>query len=553
MNLWNPWDFENEFDYTGEQARQFDNDNQFYARLSFFGPALTYTLGDQEISFQEETIKDLPFRGTSLAIDLPFLDLVISKGLTDFGLYQSAWPQNFFGIKLGVKAKKAWYLQTNLSFISSLQGRYEDLIDEDSPSYIGDLYDLGAIPPEENLVLGLGTGLDNKYFTLDASFALTLYVDDASSMIDKDKLASDVNDGFGIDIAPYLAYLDKVSSVFPVLDYFPLTTGLAVDAVNRDLWGITYGVDLAIDSLGLETWFRKTDASYRSLGSAVTSDVWDIGGIVDRELGNFNISIGYDWKMDTIPDILFNEIIPLVKPSLAPSGDPTENDISNLVHTAQLGVDTPKVPYVGDFSFNYTFEWATTNAEALSNKITDDEDAKNAILTSSSNDTTLDHTAELRWKSDKYKIGAVNLSLGAKTLDSYVTKVITDGVSDGSTFWEYAYGVSTTVKVSSYALSLGFEKEWSTETGSLTSYGYDAKFTISDTFFDTIALAGTFDQSFLVSSLQAFRIAGSLGLEKRFGNLKTSTILEISYYDSKVSDSDDALTASFTIKGTFSR
>ncbi|AEV28791.1 hypothetical protein SpiGrapes_0966 [Sphaerochaeta pleomorpha str. Grapes] len=553
INLWHPWNFAEEFDYTGEVARGYENDNTFSAQLSFFGPVLTYTLGDQKVNFQKETVKDLSLRGTSLAIDLPFLDLVISKGLTDFGLYQIAWPQNFFGLKFGLKAKKFWYLQTNLSFISSLQGRYEDLIVAESTSAIGDLYGLDSIPPEENLVFGLATGTENNFFTLDASFALTLYVDDAGSIIDKDKLASDINDGFGIDLAPYLLYVDKISSVFPVLDYFPFTLGLAVDAVNRDLWGLTYGADLAIDSIGLKTWFRKTDASFRSLGSAVVTDVWDIGGTWEREIAGFNVNLGYDWKMDTIPDILFNEIIPIVKPSLAPSADPTENDISNIVHTAQAGIDTPSSNLLGSLSSDYSFEWATTNAKALAGQITSESVASNAILNSSSNDTIAQHTGDFRWKSGRYKMSDLNLSLGAKTKDSYITKVITDGVFDGSTFWEFSYGVSTSLKFRSYSLSLEFEKEWSTETDSLTAYGYDGKFSIANTFFDTISLSGSLDQAYQGVALQAYRIATNLALEKRFGKLSTSTMVEIGFYDSKISDIDDALTGALTVKGTFSK
>ena len=553
INLWHPWNFANEFDYTGEIARAYDNDNTFSAKLSFFGPVLTYTLGDQKANFQKETVKDLSFRGTSLAIDLPFLDLIVSKGLTDFGLYQSAWPQNFFGIKFGLKARESWYLQTNLSFISSLHGRYEDLIVGGSTSAIGDLYDLGSIPPEENLVFGLATGMDNEAFTLDASFALTLYVDDAGSIIDKDKLASDINDGFGIDLAPYLLYIDKVSSIFPVLDYFPFTLGLAVDAVNRDLWGLTYGADLAIDSLGLKTWFRKTDASYKSLGSAVVTDVWDIGGTWEREIADFTVNLGYDWKMDSIPDILFTEIVPLVKPSLAPSVDPTENDISNIVHTAQAGIDTPSSNLFGSLNLDYTFEWATTNAKALAEQIASDPAASNAILLSSANDTTAQHTGDARWKSSRYKLGDLNLSLGAKTKDSYITQVMTDGVDDGSTFWEFSYGLSTSLKFRTYSLSLEFEKEWATENASLTTYGYDGKFSIADTFFDTISLAGSLDQAYLGTSLQAYRVATSLSLEKRFGKLSTSTMAEIGFYDSMISDTDDALTGALTVKGTFSK
>lgn len=549
MNLYHPWNFADEFDYTGEEARKFDNSNQFYARLSFFGDALSYTLGDQKISFQNETVKDLYFRGTSVVLDIPFLDLAVGKGLTDLGLYQTAWPQNFFGLKFGLKAKKAFYLQTNLSFISSLQGRYENLSVSGATSQIETLYDLGSITPEENMVLGLSTGTQNKYFSLNASVGLSLYVSDASSIIDKNKLATDIEEGFDFDISPYLEYVDTISEYFPILDYFPFSLGLAVDAVNRDLWGLTYGAEFSIPTLGLEAWLRKTDSTFKSLGASVVTDQLSIGGTLSKDIADFSLSAGYEWNKDTIPDILFNDILPLFDASLAPSADPTENDISNIVHTATLGVGTPSSTLLGSLTFDYTFELKTTNAQALSEELTDGS----ALINSTKNDTTNAHTGDLRWRSGRYKIKDLTVSLGAKTKESYVTNVKVDGVLDGTSYWEYSYGVSTSLKFKRYSLSLGFDNEWSTETNSITSYGYDGKLSIANTFFDSISISGSFDQAFKASALQAYRIAGLFGLDKRFGPLSTSISFEAGYFDSMTDDAEDALTSKLTVKGTVSR
>ncbi|PKL13710.1 MAG: hypothetical protein CVV52_04850 [Spirochaetae bacterium HGW-Spirochaetae-8] len=550
MNLWHPWNFANEFDYTGEVPRLFYNSNQMYARVSFFGPVLSYTLGDQRLSFQEETIKELEFRGTGVSFDVGFLELAVGKGLTDPGLYQTAWPQNFFGFKFGFAIPKIFWLQTNLSFISSLQGHYETIISQGS-SAIGTLYDLGSVKPEENLVFGLSMGTDNKLFKLTASGGLTLYVDDASQMIDKDQLATDVNTALGIDISPYLGYLNTISAYFPVLDYFPLSTGLAVKAVNKELWGITYGLSLDIPDFGANAWFRKTDGAYKSLGSAVTSDVMDLGASWEASFGDFGLFVGYDLKKDNIPDILINELLPIVKPGLITPSIPTPDSISQLVHTAGLALDTPIFNWIGSFTFEYTFEWETTNAANLAAKVTDVNDSA-AILNDASNDTTLIHTADLRWKSQRYKLGDFSISLGAKTQDAFITSLLEDGVATNTSHWDFSYGVTTSMQLARFKLSLNFDQEWSTEAGSEKEYAYAGKFSISDIFFDSVALDGGFTQVYINTTYQAYKIKGGLEFSKNIGPLATGIALKGEYFDSLVDNTDDALTGQITVNGKLS-
>lgn len=552
MNLWHPWDFANEFDYSGEVPRMFYNSNQMYARVSFFGPVLNYTLGDQRISFQEETVKELEFRGTGLSFDVGFLKLAVGKGLTDPGLYQTAWPQNFFGFKFGLAIPKIFWLQTNLSFISSLQGHYDTIISEGS-SAIGTLYDLGSVKPEENLVFGLSLGTDNKLFKLTASGGITLYVDDASQLIDKDQLASDVL-ALGIDISPYLGYLNTISAYFPVLDYFPLSTGLAAKALNKELWGITYGLSLEIPDFGANAWFRKTDGAYKSLGSAVTSDVMDLGASWETSLGDFGLFVGYDLKMDNIPDILINELLPLIKPDLLTPLIPTPDSISQLVHTAGLALDTPLFKWLGSFTFEYTFEWETTNASNLADKVADLDD-KNDILTDASNDTSLIHTADLRWKSPRYKLGAFSISLGAKTQDAYITSLLENGVAtdaNDNSYWNLSYGVTTSMQLARFKLSLNFDQEWSTEVGSEKEYAYAGKFSVSDIFFDSVTLDGGFTQVYINTAYQAYKIKGGLAFSKNFGPLATGIALKGEYFDSLVDDTDDSLTGQITVEGKLS-
>ena len=537
MNLWNPWSFDNEFVYTGEEPRLYYNNNEMYVRLSLFDPIFSYTFGDQSVNFQKQTIKDFSFRGHSLDLDVPFFELTVAKGLSDLGLYQATWPQNFFGLQFSFDVFDYWWLQTNISFISSLQGRYNTI--KSSPSAIGTLYDLGSVKPEENLVFGLDTGTENDLFSLSAGMGLTLYANDASTIIDMTQLASDINTGFGFDIAPYLTYVDLVQNIFPVLDYFPLSQGLITKALNRELWGLTYGADLEVPSLGLEAWYHKTDSAYRSLAASVDTDVRSIGGQFEKSIGDYTFSLGYEWTKDNIPDILFNDILPLFLES-GSSPTYTEDDISNVVHTGSLGVGSPPSGIFGNISFNYAFEWADTNAEALD------------LSTSTKNDLTLTHTGKLQWKSGRIKFGSFITNFGAKTEDSYITYTKVDGLANGATGWEFSYGLDGAVQYGRYKLSLGFAHEWATAAASDVEFGVDAKFLVSKGFFDRVTYDASFDPIFNSWAFQRYKVAGGLALDKAFGIIATSAKLSVDYLNSLVDDTKDDLNATLTITGGIS-
>ena len=550
MNLYHPWNFDDEFSYSDEVPREFYNSNQFLAKFTIFDPILAYTFGDQKISFQQETVKDFGFRGTSFVLDTPVLDISVAKGLSDLGLYQSAWPQNFFGLKAGISALDYWWLQTNLTLISSLQGRY-DSISSTGISPIGTLYDLGAVFPEENLVFGLGTGTANKLFKLSGGLGFSLYVDDASLIIDKDQLVSDLADpnGFDVDISPYMKYVDMVQEIFPILDYFPLTNGIVTRAGNRDLWGLTFGGDLEIPALGVEGWFHMTDAAYRSLGAAVDSDVMDYGVSWEKPIGDFTFAVSADRTKDNIPDILFNTIFPLV--GLGDAADPTVDSISNIVTTANLAMETPPSGIFANISLAYTFEWATTNADALI-ALSTDSAVQTAIETSAKNDTTLTHSVGLGLKSGRIKVGDFAFTLGGKTEDAYVTYALVDGANDGSSIFELSYGVDGSVQYSRYKLNLAFANEWTTAAASDVTYAYDAKFSIQKTFFDNISIAGSFDHVFNSSSAKQYKIGGVVGLEKTMGKFSTSASLKVDFLDSMVDNAKDALTSLLTVSGGIS-
>ncbi len=549
LNLYNPLNFTNEFDYTGEIARKYENDNRLLLKVSFFDPIITYTFGDQEINFQQETINKLGFRGTALAIDLPFFEMKVGKGLTDLGLYQVAWPKNFLGFQVGVKAKELWYFQTNLSFISALQGRYTSLKQTGATSQIGELYDVLTTPPDQNMVMGLGTGVHTKKFTIDASFSFSLYNQDASTILDANQLASDLESQGGPDLSSYIDYIDTVHAIFPVLDYFLPSNGLIAGIVDKDLWGISYGVDMTVPSLGIEAWVRKTDATFRSLGSSVETDIFTFGVFSEKSVGDFMVRGGYSYDKDTIADILFNDIIALVKPNLLSTSTVSANDISTILHTAQVGFDTPQSKLLGTMSVNYSFAFATNNAEKLAEKAPDST-VETSILTSTKNDITMTHTAELRWRSGQYKLGQVSTNVGAQTKDSYVLQSRIDGVDSDTSFLEYSYALTNSLGFDRYVLSLGFDQAWSTEANSLMTYGYDTALSIKDTFFNTVRLSASLDQAFK-SSLEAYRISGGFELDKQFGMFLASASLKAEYYDSLQDNAEDSLTTTLTIKGVF--
>jgi hypothetical protein len=79
----------------------------------------------------------------------------------------------------------------------------------------------------------------------------------------------------------------------------------------------------------------------------------------------------------------------------------------------------------------------------------------------------------------------------------------------------YSYGVD--VKVSNW-VSLGFDHAWR-RNPMHHLFGYDAKFGIKETFFDTISFTASFDQAFR-SSLVAYKVTGLFALEMRMGSFR---------------------------------
>ncbi len=104
---------------------------------------------------------------------------------------------------------------------------------------------------------------------MDASFPFSLYNEDAGTIVDVNQLATDIKGQDGPDLSTYVGYLDKIHAVFPILGYFLPSNGLVSGIVDKDLWGISYGVAVKVPNLGILAWVRKTDATYKSLGSSL--------------------------------------------------------------------------------------------------------------------------------------------------------------------------------------------------------------------------------------------------------------------------------------------
>ncbi len=549
LNLYNPIDFENEFDYSNEVPRKFYNNNQMLLKFSILDKLLVYQFGDQNVDYQKETISKLNFRGSSLSIDIPILEINVSKGLTNLGLYQVSWPQNFLGLQFSLKAKEVWYFQTNLSFISSLQGTYNNLKISGATSDIGVLYGLDGINPEENFILGIGSGINTDNYNLDGSFSFSLYNEDSSSILDINQLVTDIANNSSYDLSTYIGYLDKIHSIIPVLDYFLPSNGLVSGAINKDLWGISYGLTLDLPKIGTETWIRKTDFAYRSLGASVPTDELSIGLNIENYVGDYSYRAGYSFEQDNIKDILLNEIIPLIKPSLSTTADVSESDIANQIQNINLGFDTPQYYILGTFSLDYNYLYAGTNSKSLISQ-TSDNTIITAIQNSTDNDISSTHSGEVRWRSYQLEIGKFSARLGAKFKEAYVASLKIDGVDSSLTHYETSYNVSSDISFDKFSLSLEYNNSFSTEVGSSKLYNYGVNVVIKDSYFDNFAFKVSLDQEY-TTVLEANQISGVVTFEKEIGDITTSASLDVSYFDSLIDNTKDSFSNSFILKGVY--
>jgi hypothetical protein len=549
--LLNPWNFEREFDWSGQVAREYDNDNRAWAKVSLFDPFILYAFGDQEISFQKQTVRDFDFRGHSLSFRIPGLALAAAKGLSDPGLYGTSWPRTFAAIEAGIQVQEYFWFKANLALISSLQGRYEALIVPGASSPTGMLYGLASVRPEENLVLGFTTGSRNPLFTLEAGAGFTLYNDDAGEFLDLDSLASELDTAFDIDMKPYIGTIDRIEAVFPVLDYFPVTKGLVAGALSRDLWGLSLGADLKIPKPGLEAWVHATDAAYKSLAASVDTDQMKAGTSWNTSLRDFDIAIAFEWKKDNIPDILFNNLLPLVSSDFTVTASPVEDDISTISHAVEASLQTPSAGARGSVKFSWKSEAFFTNAAELAESVGDDAAARDALLDSVRNDSCVVHTGGVQWRSGRIRAGKSILGFGLKTEDSYTLYSELDGAESSLAFWDLSFGIDAGIQRGRSMWTHAYTQTWNTKSQPEMKAGYMQKLTVSKGWLDRLTWSIKGNLGLLDSVLQRWDAGSSLSIEKTFGMLLIELSAEASYLDSLVSDADDRITARVNLSGSF--
>lgn len=536
VRLWNPYAFNYTSGYGTADARSFDTGNEFLFSVSFFNNFLRYKFGDQTIHFQDQTVKDLYFRGSSFQLDLPFLlSLSVANGFTDPGISGETWPQAFIGFQLGIDVLDYWYLQTNLSLISDYQGSYKDVTTL-GYSPIAELYgliepdDSYTVAPSENFVFGIGTGINTKWFELKGEGGLTLYTDDASQVRDVGALAA----SFGVDEATSDSIsdtIDMVQGYFPVFDYFPISLGLAGEAADVSLWGITYGADLTIPPLNLEGWYRKTDGTYKSLGASVTTGKLESGGLWKFGLGSWGFELGYDWNKTNIPDIVINEIAPLIS-SLVPSiatylGDlSTTSGISEITHSASTKIQPPNMGAFGRFSGDAGAAWERTDVEKTSS------DYNEAVIIE----------AGLSWKSMNYKFNKFSMSLGTKTDDSYRIPIKVDGAdpADGPS-WDFSVSGNTKFAYDFISLATSYTRAWGTSDASDTVNTVKNTLGLKKLWFDSIGLGVTWKKTDAYSGAwEKTAVDADVSLKKTFGMVTTGMVFSVGYVDAADNADDES-------------
>jgi hypothetical protein len=488
LRLWNPYGF-NYISGYGTHARSYTSGNQFLIDIALFQDIFHYRFGDQSISFQDQTIKDFSFRGSSLQLDLPIISLSVANGFSDLGETGMAWPRAFLGFQFGLDAFDYWYLQTNISLISDYQGPYDQTSTGSRP--IADLFELVdpddatslLVNPEENMVIGLGTGVNTKWFQLKGEAGLSFYVSDAGDVINISELLTD----FGApDISPTL---DAVQSAFPVFDYFPPNDGYLSGVTGGTFWGVTYGADLAISPLNMEGWFRKTDGSYKSLGTSLSNGIMEIGGLWDISLGSWKLGMGYAWDKNNIPDIITNDIVPLVSrfmtlPDMV--GDildllPGSVSVPEITHEAEVKLQSPNLGAFGRFTTSGNFSWEKTDTDGDVSST----DYQEAFIIG----------AEAGWRSKTYKFDQLSIGVNLKTAESYRIGQYTDGVVDSSTDWSFSTEGALKVSYDFISVSGSYSRKWGTSSDTDTVQKVKSSVDFKNLWFDSVGFSGSWEHT----------------------------------------------------------
>lgn len=535
LRLYDPYSFIYSDPFLQYQSvREYEAENYLLLEASLFGDLLRYRFGDQQADFQSQTVSNLSFRGSSVLLDLPLLSIQAASGFVDPGLLGVSWPRVFAGVQAGIDLFDLWYLQTNVSLVSDYQGTYESTSAGERP--VGELFELTdgpdyLIDPQENLVIGLGTGIETALFSLRAEGGMTICVDDAGSVADISGLAT----AFGADPAtlePIEGYIDLIDSYFPLFDYFPLSLGIAYDALDLDLWGFTYGADLEIPAIGLSAWFRKTDGSYSSLASSLTTGMLETGGLFEFPLGSWQLLTGYSYEKNNIPDILLTDILPLVSTfvtlpaivtDITDSLDPT-TDMATITHEGTLTIKSPNLGLFGRLTLGGGLQYQKSDA----------------LVSDPEYDQGLSILAEGSWRSATWDLGPLSINLKADSEDSYVIPGYIDGVQQtGGNHFILNAGGELSLSLAGQTLAGGYERDWSTETGSDTVHTIRASLSLKEILIDRIVCKGSWEQTFESSGAFTERtIDAELSLKKSFGLISTGMDFSAGFTDS-TDDADD--------------
>ncbi len=549
MHLWNPIDFQNEFTFTADRVRQYDSGNIINVKVDLFDGLLSYEFGDQEITMQEHTIKNLGFRGTSLSMNISAFRFTIAKGLSEKGLLEQAWPQQFLGIQGGLWFEKGFSLQSNLSFISDFQGRFDDIKGVPTPP-MKTLFKMDGVAPKQNMVMGFSSGYAGEALEISGDLGFSLYVPDSSGVVDIQQMVNDLASGFDVDTAslePYFDMIDTVHGAFPLLDYFPINMGLIGTAVDRELWGMMYRLQVAYKPWDLKLWFYKADKMYRSLGASAPNDVMDIGTAWKHTLFDGDFTFGYTYKRNSIPDILVHDFLSFILDQktidLITLADPFSDD-AKFSQTASLGYTTPKFGLFGTFGTLYTALYEYTN------------DPENLFALTSDDNSKLKHTVEASWSGGPYTIGTAKGSLDLKGTGNYNQPFIVAAVAKGASdwYWDFVVGATPKLEFGELKIKVGFKQAWSLADATDTKRQYELGLQLPKGFLDTWNVTTKVNETSLDSSLQklVFEVGTDIAKQISFLQLKLEFTTGMTYDAVAGTFTFDRTKAKTTIRGSVS-
>lgn len=566
----NPWNFDAEFSFPQGRRRTYDSGGSFNGSISLFTDFLIYEIGDQSVTFQDQTVSSLNFRGVSLSLNTPILWVKAAKGLTKLGKIGAAYPQNLFGVQVGVGKQDHLWLQTNLSFISDYQGRYTDLGDPEKQT-IEELFSLDGVRSKESFSAGLGLGVESKVFSLKADGGLTLYVDDTSTLINLDVLSDQLAEGFDIDtgvIEPYLAIVNDIYSIFPIFDYFPISNGIAAGALAgflamRDglasagtLWGLTYAIEMELPTFGLSGFLIRSDKSYKSLGASVSSDIFTYGGELSRDIGGFAVDASFSMEENNMKDLLMQTIIPLTGLMDAPAAPTTEEKLAKLISSKKLeaegNIGLPQIPIIGKVSMSYLYEHGFTNAADLTVPETETE-AAYTLAESDKNNEYVAHIAGAVWTPQVLDLSVVRISMKGDGEIEWIQDLIVSGVVVTEPTWEvnYTVGGGADLKLFGIGIDGSYERGWSSIDDSNYEHEIGFGLDLPIPWLDSISFDGEYAFTETKQTREMLSQEYKIGFEisKAIGIFELAAACNGSYFDDLLDDAKDKTDIELTITG----